>query len=62
MKKKKLKLKRWVCFALGFITCLITLITIKYIRNSWNNWYQECDKHYGYQVDYYTCRQYHIHK
>lgn len=62
MKTKKLKLKRWVCFVLGIIFTLVTQQTIKFISETYDNWYKECDNHYGYTVDYYTCRQYHIHK
>ena len=25
-----------------------------------SNWWNECDEHYGYATDYYTCRTYHI--
>ena len=59
---KKRKLKRSVCFILGFITAIVLMLVVKVIRNNWNNWFQECDNHYGYQVDYYTCRQYHLNK
>ena len=57
-----MKLKRCVCFALG-ILCTVTIQQIiKDINKTYDNWYKECDNHYGYTVNYYTCRQYYIHK
>lgn len=60
--KKKLKLRSWVIFVLGMLTTLGLQYTIKSINNTYDNFYKECDEYYGYTVDYYTCRQYHIHK
>jgi len=50
------------CFILGIIVTLIIQQTINIISTTVETYYNECDRHYGYTVDYYTCRQYHIHK
>lgn len=57
-----MKLKRCVCFALGMLCTVTIQQIIKDINKTYDNWYKECDDHYGYTVNYYTCRQYYIHK
>jgi hypothetical protein len=60
--KKTRRLKRWVCFTLGFITAVLTLHIMDAVIQSYKDYYAECDAYYGHTTSYYTCRQYHINK
>lgn len=57
-------IKPWVKTAATIlVTALVTLACVwmwNWMSERSERWYQECDAHYGYTTDYYTCRQYHI--
>lgn len=61
--RKVTKLKPLAWFLLGAASVLaiagLALGIAKASERS-ERWYQECDAHYGYTTDYYTCRLYHI--
>ena len=61
--RKVTKLKPLAWFLLGAASVLaiagLVLGMAKMSERS-ERWYQECDAHYGYTTDYYTCRLYHI--
>ena len=58
--KKKLKLRKWVYVVLTLLGIVLVQLGIKSITTTYDNFYEECDNYYGYPVDYYTCRLYHI--
>lgn len=61
--KRIRRLKPLAWFLLGAVSVLaiagLALGIAKASERS-ERWYQECDAHYGYTTDYYTCRLYHI--
>ena len=61
--KRTTKLKPLAWFLLGAASVLaiagLAFGMAKMSERS-ERWYQECDAHYGYTTDYYTCRLYHI--
>lgn len=59
---KKFRIKREIYFILGMIFMLIMQNGITFAINYFDNYFSQCDKHYGYTTDYYTCRQYHLSK
>ena len=60
----RLKLRPWVKMTLAFIAGVIFTLAVSTIasdlRERSDQWFEECDAHYGYTTDYYTCRLYHI--
>ena len=61
-KNSKLKLKRKYCFILGILFTITMQYATDFIITNINNYFEKCDKHYGYTTDYYSCRQYHLNK
>jgi len=61
--RKVTKLKPLAWFLLGAASVLAIVglaFGMAKMSERSERWYQECDAHYGYTTDYYTCRLYHI--
>lgn len=59
-RRTRRRLKGWVKIALAFIAGVLFTLAVQAQSERSERWYQECDAHYGYTTDYYTCRLYHI--
>lgn len=56
--KKEVKAVLVSLLVVAVVIALGILLGKEHARMS--NWWNECDQHYGYATDYYTCRTYHI--